>query len=271
MIPRKELRFPVACPVTYSDYNLEHEGLLTDLSMGGCRILGAEGVAEGTALWVSASLPELQKPLEVELAYVQWVRGREFGLKTLVMASEDRRRLRMFIDERYRQQARERQAGRMHEFRASGAVEDPSMLCSTAGTKQGANPGIGAVAQDHGLGAPQQGLVPQIALGDLVVFMTWLEAAQRALSNGNPLPPVPTVEAGTVSQSLQFIHELYERAYKAHRQEVSLLPVLQAQESEVGSLLSDLHANLAALYEHLGHGEKAKKIRSMATLLKSIH
>lgn len=129
--------------------------------MGGCRILGARGISRDTPLWVSVWLPDSPDPLAMELAWVQLVRGREFGLKKAAMAPEDRKRLRRFLEEQYQQRARARQAFRKYERQGTKPVQDPRMPWRADMPAQDLHADLGeVVAQDRTLGAPQPASVP---------------------------------------------------------------------------------------------------------------
>lgn len=59
---------------------LEGIGLMLDLSAGGCRIESPVRVEAGMSLELRIYAPDLEWPLMVEAASVQWVSGQTFGL-----------------------------------------------------------------------------------------------------------------------------------------------------------------------------------------------
>jgi hypothetical protein len=63
-----------------SSPSLEATGLMLDLSVGGCRIESPATVDAGMSLELRIYAPDLEWPLMVEAASVQWVSGRTFGL-----------------------------------------------------------------------------------------------------------------------------------------------------------------------------------------------
>jgi hypothetical protein len=59
---------------------LEGTGLMLDLSAGGCRIESPITVEAGMSLELRIYAPDVEWPLMVEAASVQWVSGQTFGL-----------------------------------------------------------------------------------------------------------------------------------------------------------------------------------------------
>jgi hypothetical protein len=59
---------------------LEGTGLMLDLSAGGCRIESPITVEAGISLELRIYAPDVEWPLMVEAASVQWVSGQTFGL-----------------------------------------------------------------------------------------------------------------------------------------------------------------------------------------------
>ena len=59
---------------------LEGTGIMLDLSMGGCRIESPVTVEPGLSLKLRIYVPDVDWPLMIEAASVQWVSGQIFGL-----------------------------------------------------------------------------------------------------------------------------------------------------------------------------------------------
>ncbi len=96
------LRFPrlrVRCPITFSGDYIFGEGTVTNISDRGWRVKSHNTrVPKGVHLTLQVSLPDHEAPMKVELAAVQWSKGRELGLVLLRMQSAELARLRRFID-----------------------------------------------------------------------------------------------------------------------------------------------------------------------------
>ncbi|HXC68064.1 MAG TPA: PilZ domain-containing protein [Nitrospiraceae bacterium] len=73
-------RFPMHISMTYLGQISAGQGNVQELSRVGCRILGNDPVIMGETLSVRITLPTSPKPLIIEQATVQWVKGLEFGV-----------------------------------------------------------------------------------------------------------------------------------------------------------------------------------------------
>jgi hypothetical protein len=69
---------------------VEGTGLMLDLSSGGCRIESSVIVEPGMSLELSIYAPDLDRPLMIEAANVQWVSGHMFGLAFFRITETDR-------------------------------------------------------------------------------------------------------------------------------------------------------------------------------------
>ena len=76
-MPRVRVQFRTTFAVATK---LEGTGLMLDLSMGGCRIDSPVPVEPGMSLELRIYAPDVDWPLIVESASVQWVSGQTFGL-----------------------------------------------------------------------------------------------------------------------------------------------------------------------------------------------
>jgi len=74
-------RLRVQFRTTFSDSTkLEGTGIMLDLSTGGCRIESPVSLEPGLLLELRIHVPDLEWPLMIEAANVQWVSGQTFGL-----------------------------------------------------------------------------------------------------------------------------------------------------------------------------------------------
>lgn len=91
-------RFRVQFRTTFSvSPNLEGTGILLDLSAGGCRIESMLTPEPGISLELRIYVPDIEWPLMIEKASVQWVNGHTFGLGFVRLREAERERLRQVI------------------------------------------------------------------------------------------------------------------------------------------------------------------------------
>lgn len=76
---------------------LESTGTILDLSAGGCRVDSTAALTSGLTLELRIHAPDLDWPLMVEAATVQWVSGQTFGLAFFRMIDSERQRLEQVI------------------------------------------------------------------------------------------------------------------------------------------------------------------------------
>jgi hypothetical protein len=76
---------------------LDSTGTLLDLSAGGCRVESAASLTSGLALELRIYAPDLDWPLMIEAATVQWVSGQTFGLAFFRMTDSEQQRLEQVI------------------------------------------------------------------------------------------------------------------------------------------------------------------------------
>lgn len=77
---------------------LEGMGIMLDLSTGGCRIDSPVTVEAGVSLELRIYAPDIEWPLMIEAASVQWVSGHTFGLAFFRISEPERQRLGQVID-----------------------------------------------------------------------------------------------------------------------------------------------------------------------------
>jgi hypothetical protein len=89
-------RFPVCCPVTYHAGLIEGQGIVWNLSVNGWRLSGDVPLRVGQTCPLTVNLPN-QQSLFVAAAIVRWVRGKEYGVETLVVEKQTQRRLEHLV------------------------------------------------------------------------------------------------------------------------------------------------------------------------------
>lgn len=96
MTPRLRVQFRT----TFSaSSKLEGTGIMLDLSTGGCRIESPVTVEPGVSLELRIFAPDVEWPLMVEAASVQWVSGQTFGLAFFRITESEHKRLEQVIDD----------------------------------------------------------------------------------------------------------------------------------------------------------------------------
>ena len=78
---------------------LEGTGVMLDLSTGGCRIESPVTVEPGFSLELRIHVPDLEWPLMIEAASVQWVSGHTFGLAFFRITETELQRLGQVISD----------------------------------------------------------------------------------------------------------------------------------------------------------------------------
>ena len=78
---------------------VEGTGIMLDLSTGGCRIESPVTVEPGLSLELRIYAPDIEWPLMIEAASVQWVSGQIFGLAFFRIKEIEQQRLGQVISE----------------------------------------------------------------------------------------------------------------------------------------------------------------------------
>lgn len=95
---RRHPRVPVRYLGTFSTMQrAAGEGIVLDLSLGGCRVESSRDVRLGTELALRISLPNQVTPLAVDQAIVRWGHGHQFGLCFMSLRPEEQARLRRLV------------------------------------------------------------------------------------------------------------------------------------------------------------------------------
>lgn len=91
-------RFRVQFPTTVSDHTKpEGLGLMLDLSLGGCRLESQWTMTRGITVALRVQVPGLERPLVIDGAHVQWVRGQLVGLAFVRIRKTEQQRLERVI------------------------------------------------------------------------------------------------------------------------------------------------------------------------------
>ena len=97
MAKRKSTRVAVERRVEYRHAGGQGQGLLTDLSMQGCRIKGTSCLSCGARLRLQIWLPDQAEPVMIERAVVRWVADDQFGVSFLELPSDVASRLTQVV------------------------------------------------------------------------------------------------------------------------------------------------------------------------------
>ncbi|HMF86104.1 MAG TPA: hypothetical protein VK598_07110 [Nitrospiraceae bacterium] len=107
----------------------------------------------------------------------------------------------------------------------------------------------------------------QVTLGDFLVFIKWMNQTEKSLDRAEALPTLPELDSGKVKGWIQLVQRLEERFRRSEEKKLALEANVIAHETQLGQLLSHLHANIASLYENLGQSQKAEEVRRRAEAL----
>jgi hypothetical protein len=91
-------RFRAQFPTTVSDdTKQEGLGLILDLSVGGCQLESQWAMTPGRTLALRVQVPGLERPLVIDGARVQWVKGQLVGLSFARITKTEHQRLERVI------------------------------------------------------------------------------------------------------------------------------------------------------------------------------
>jgi len=91
-------RFPAQMSMMYMGQDFAGQGIVRELSRAGCRIFGNYPLVAGETMSARISLPTHPKPLCIEQATVQWVKGLECGVAFDHLEEQEAVRLRHMLD-----------------------------------------------------------------------------------------------------------------------------------------------------------------------------
>jgi len=92
-------RFPVCCPVTYHVGLSEGHGTIWNVSQNGWRLSGELPLRVGQSFPMTVTLPN-QQSIFVAAGIVRWMRGKEYGIETLVTDKATQTRMAHYIGQR---------------------------------------------------------------------------------------------------------------------------------------------------------------------------
>ena len=96
MEQRKQLRFAVQLPVSFSGENFSGQGTIVDISAEGCGMISDTSPAVPSYITLNIHLNSDDSPVSVELAAVRWSSVPRCGVEFIRIAVEDQNRLRAF-------------------------------------------------------------------------------------------------------------------------------------------------------------------------------
>lgn len=91
------LSFAPFAPTSSFNGDAEGEGVVLNLSPGGCKISSEAGVQVGDAMSLIILLPGESSPTAVDLALVRWGKELCFGVEFVSMGTVEQDRLRQFF------------------------------------------------------------------------------------------------------------------------------------------------------------------------------
>src|SRR5262249_19004453 len=104
----------------------------------------------------------------------------------------------------------------------------------------------------------------KITLGDVFVFINWMNRTEKSLDRAESLPPLPDLDSDKVKGWIQLIQQLEERFHQTEEKKLALEANVITHEAQTGQFLSLLHANIAALSDNLGQSQRAEEVRRRA-------
>lgn len=103
---RRANRIAEACYLTYSGISggrvIVGEGSSVNLSAEGFGVEGSRAVVPGALLTLCFCLPDGHEPLVVEEVRVAWVRGNCFGVQSVAIGHDERKRLASYVNKHQR-------------------------------------------------------------------------------------------------------------------------------------------------------------------------
>jgi hypothetical protein len=98
VIQRKSPRFAVQLPIRFADDTADTGGTILNISHDGCMITANRTPDTATYLRLDLHLREGEPPVKVSLAAVRWSSKSQFGLEYIKVGSEERERLKHFMN-----------------------------------------------------------------------------------------------------------------------------------------------------------------------------
>ena len=94
---RRYGRKPVEYSASFSSASSIGQGVIIDISGGGCRARSAFLTHEGDRVGVVIRLPKNENPIYVMRSIIRWTNAPEFGMEFVDMEFNDRQRLNELI------------------------------------------------------------------------------------------------------------------------------------------------------------------------------
>lgn len=94
---RRHGRIPVEYSASFSSASARGQGVVVNISRGGCRARSTFLTQEDDSLGVVIRLPGSANPLYVMRAIIRWTYAQEFGMEFMDMEFSDRQRLNELI------------------------------------------------------------------------------------------------------------------------------------------------------------------------------
>jgi hypothetical protein len=94
---RKDVRYQVKCPVGFVVDGNPGDGLIFNLSRGGCAIETDLFAAVDDPVSLQITVSSQSTPITIELGKVRWATRREFGVEFMVVEPASKRRLDDFL------------------------------------------------------------------------------------------------------------------------------------------------------------------------------
>jgi hypothetical protein len=107
----------------------------------------------------------------------------------------------------------------------------------------------------------------KITLGDVIVFINWMNQTEQSLDHAEALPPLPDLDCSKVKDWVQLVQRLEAHVRWNEEKKLALEANVLAHEAQMGELLAPFHANIASLYDNLGRSQKAEEVRRRAEAL----
>ena len=95
---RKRGRIPVEFPASLSALTFRSTGIISNISLTGCRVESQMAVKKDDHLALLVELRGHEKPLYVTQAAIKWVNNEEFGLEFIQMELNERQRLYEIVE-----------------------------------------------------------------------------------------------------------------------------------------------------------------------------
>jgi hypothetical protein len=96
---RRHPRFPANFGSTFSGGHFAGQGVITNLSVGGCSIESKTVLAVKSGFALHIQLPDSPWPLQIERAVVRWARGNTYGVQFERLSRADTNRLHQLIQD----------------------------------------------------------------------------------------------------------------------------------------------------------------------------